>query len=106
MDIREKYYLMTGDFDGAYGMMETDQEAFKFSENTLQRALDMYQGMDSGNEKMFFPNKHPQMPNWNYFEKSDGDVTLWEYTRRILTLEGTPRPTASHSSARTSHARA
>lgn len=54
MDIREKYYLITGDFDGAYGMMENDQEAFKFSENTLQRALDMYQGMDSGNEKMFF----------------------------------------------------
>ena len=60
MDIREKYYFMTGDFDGAYGMMENDQEAFKYTENTLQRALDIYEDMVSGNEKMFFREQTDQ----------------------------------------------
>lgn len=55
MDIREKYYFLTGDKEGAYGQSETDQEGFKYSEDTLQRALDIYENTTTGtDDKPFF----------------------------------------------------
>lgn len=53
MDIREKYYFITGDLEGAYGMSETDKEGFKYSENTLERALKTYEEMPSYSGKSF-----------------------------------------------------
>lgn len=55
MDIREKYYFITGDKEGAYGPSETDQEGFKYSEDTLQRAIDIYENKTTGtDDKPFF----------------------------------------------------
>lgn len=55
MNIRERYFFVTGDKDGAFGSSETDQEGFKYSEETLQRALDIYDNTTTGtDDKSFF----------------------------------------------------
>jgi len=54
MDVREKYYFITGDKEGAYGPSEANQEGFKYSEDTLQRALDIYENTATGEDKLFF----------------------------------------------------
>ena len=58
MDIREKYYFITGDKEGAYGPSETDQEGFKYTEDTLQRALGIYENKAKElEEKTFFKDQ-------------------------------------------------
>jgi hypothetical protein len=55
MNIREKYYFITGDKEGAYSPSEADQEGFKYSEDTLQRAIDIYENTTTGtDDKPFF----------------------------------------------------
>ena len=55
MDIREKYYFLTGDKEGAFGPSETDEEGFKYTEETLKRAIDIYENSTTGtDDKPFF----------------------------------------------------
>lgn len=61
MDIRKKYFDLTGDYDGAYGVAESGQEQFKYSDDSIMRALNALGGSDDYAERQFMAE---QMTNY------------------------------------------
>lgn len=53
MDIRDTYYNMTGDYEGAYGRNSDDRGGYIYSDDSLQRAVDAMQGTQNFGERNF-----------------------------------------------------
>jgi hypothetical protein len=51
--IRDEYFDLTGDAEGAYASLPDDSETFRFGENALQRAIDAIKEADPYGERPY-----------------------------------------------------
>lgn len=59
-DIRDKYYDLTGDYYGAYGRENADEERFAYSEDSIQRAVNSLNEADPMGEFGFLVDRMKQ----------------------------------------------
>lgn len=52
-NIRDEYFDLTGDAEGAYASLPDDSETFRFGENALQRAIDAINAADPYGERPY-----------------------------------------------------
>jgi hypothetical protein len=54
MDARDKYAYMTGDYNNAYKLLESDQEGFFYTDKMMEKAVSLLESAKDTGEQTYF----------------------------------------------------